>query len=122
MCEKCDVFDDLIGRYQRWAGSIADQPTLDRIQEVIEELNGYKAETHPGESQKLPHSLCQGAANEDGEQDVSPPRIDGREPWAGGFSILDRFQVLAKLVGVDIVIPVIQKRCPVEFNELLDCR
>jgi hypothetical protein len=60
MCEKCDVFDELIGRYQRWAGSVADQLTLHRIQEVIEELNAYKAATHPGENKaSLPTNVGQ---------------------------------------------------------------
>jgi hypothetical protein len=47
MCEKCAELDERIERYRRVSSSINDQLTIDRIKELIEELQVKKAAFHP---------------------------------------------------------------------------
>ena len=47
MCEKCVEIDKVIARYQRILLSIFDQLTMDRIKELIAEMNARKAALHP---------------------------------------------------------------------------
>jgi cell fate (sporulation/competence/biofilm development) regulator YmcA (YheA/YmcA/DUF963 family) len=47
MCEKCAELDERIERYRRVSSSINDQLTIDRIKELIEELQLQKAALHP---------------------------------------------------------------------------
>jgi len=47
VCEKCVEIDKVIARYQRILLSIFDQLTMDRIKELIAEMNARKAALHP---------------------------------------------------------------------------
>jgi hypothetical protein len=47
VCEKCVEIDKAIARYQRILLSIFDQLTMDRIKELIADLNAKKAALHP---------------------------------------------------------------------------
>jgi hypothetical protein len=47
MCEKCDGIDKKIERYQSIRSQIADQITVDRIKELIAEMQAQKAALHP---------------------------------------------------------------------------
>jgi hypothetical protein len=47
MCDKCDELDRKIEHYNRIAGSINDQLTIDRIKELVEEMHAAKAALHP---------------------------------------------------------------------------
>jgi hypothetical protein len=54
MCEKCIELDDKMERYRRIASRIYDQLTLDRIKELIAELESEKAQLHPEQQFLLP--------------------------------------------------------------------
>ena len=47
MCEKCVEIDRKTMSYQRVLLSIDDQVTVDRIKELIADLNAKKAALHP---------------------------------------------------------------------------
>ena len=47
MCEKCVKIDEKIAHYRRLAASITDQLTIDRIGELIKEMEVTKARLHP---------------------------------------------------------------------------
>lgn len=47
MCDKCIDLDDKMEHYRRIASRINDQLTLDRIKELIAELENEKAALHP---------------------------------------------------------------------------
>ena len=47
MCDKCVELDDKIDHYQRIASKITDQLTIDRIKELIAQLESQKAAFHP---------------------------------------------------------------------------
>jgi hypothetical protein len=47
MCEKCDDIDKKIERYEGIRSRIADQVTVDRIKELIAEMEAQKAALHP---------------------------------------------------------------------------
>ena len=47
MCEKCVEIDTTIKRYQGIRSRISDQFTVDRIKELIAELEAQKAALHP---------------------------------------------------------------------------
>jgi beta-phosphoglucomutase-like phosphatase (HAD superfamily) len=51
MCEKCVEIDQKIERYQRMSSRINDQPTLDGIKKLIEQLKAEKAALHPEQRQ-----------------------------------------------------------------------
>jgi beta-phosphoglucomutase-like phosphatase (HAD superfamily) len=51
MCEKCVEIDKKIERYRVMASRITDQPTLDGIKDLIEQMRAQKAVLHPEESQ-----------------------------------------------------------------------
>jgi hypothetical protein len=51
MCEKCFEIDERIERYQRLSSRITDQPTLDGIKELIEQMQVQKAALHPEQEQ-----------------------------------------------------------------------
>jgi beta-phosphoglucomutase-like phosphatase (HAD superfamily) len=47
MCEKCVEIDGKIEHYRSLALSIADQPTIDGIKELIERLKEQRVALHP---------------------------------------------------------------------------
>jgi hypothetical protein len=47
MCDKCVELDEKIERYRRVSSSINDQLTIDRIKELIADLQAQKATLHP---------------------------------------------------------------------------
>lgn len=51
MCDKCIQLDRKIERYKRLAWAIADELTLERLQELLREMRAQKTALHP-EQQK----------------------------------------------------------------------
>jgi hypothetical protein len=51
MCEKCVELDGKIERYKRLSSDVTDQPTLDGIKQLIEEVKAQKAALHPEQQQ-----------------------------------------------------------------------
>jgi beta-phosphoglucomutase-like phosphatase (HAD superfamily) len=51
MCEKCVELDSKIERYQRMASRVTDQPLLDGIKELIEQMQALKVALHPEQEQ-----------------------------------------------------------------------
>jgi beta-phosphoglucomutase-like phosphatase (HAD superfamily) len=51
MCEKCIEIDDKVERYQRLSSRINDQPTIDGIKELIEQMKAEKVALHPAQKQ-----------------------------------------------------------------------
>jgi beta-phosphoglucomutase-like phosphatase (HAD superfamily) len=47
MCEKCDEIDKKIERYRVMASRITDQPILNGIRDLIEQMRAQKAALHP---------------------------------------------------------------------------
>lgn len=47
MCEKCVEIDAKIERYERLSRFITDQPALDGVKQLLEQLNAEKAALHP---------------------------------------------------------------------------
>jgi hypothetical protein len=47
MCEKCVEIDGKIAQYRRLVASITDQLTIDRIGQLIRDLEAAKAQLHP---------------------------------------------------------------------------
>jgi hypothetical protein len=47
MCEQCVEIDKKIENYQRLASRITDQPTIDGIKGLIEQLQAQKLAFHP---------------------------------------------------------------------------
>ena len=47
MCDKCVKIDEKIAQYRRLAASINDQLTIDRIGQMIREMEATKAKLHP---------------------------------------------------------------------------
>jgi hypothetical protein len=47
MCEKCVEIDKTVDDYRRMASRITDQPMLDGIKGLIEQLKAQKAVLHP---------------------------------------------------------------------------
>ena len=47
MCEKCLEIDAKIERYQRLAIVVTDQPTLDAIEKLKEQMKAEKVALHP---------------------------------------------------------------------------
>lgn len=47
MCVKCVKIDEKIAHYRRLAASITDQLTIDRIADLIREMQATKAKLHP---------------------------------------------------------------------------
>ena len=47
MCEKCVELDGKIEHYQYLARMVTDQPTLDAIQKLVEQLKADKVALHP---------------------------------------------------------------------------
>jgi hypothetical protein len=47
MCEQCVEIDKKIENYQRLASRITDQPTIDGIKGLIEQLQTQKGVLHP---------------------------------------------------------------------------
>jgi hypothetical protein len=47
MCDKCKELDGKIEHYERIRLSIGDQVTVDRIKELVAEMNAQKAKFHP---------------------------------------------------------------------------
>jgi hypothetical protein len=47
MCDKCTELDGKIEHYERIRLAIADQITIDRIKELVAEMNAQKANLHP---------------------------------------------------------------------------
>ena len=50
MCERCVEFDAKIERYNRIAGYLTDQLTIERIKMLVNELAAEKAALHPGQA------------------------------------------------------------------------
>jgi hypothetical protein len=46
MCDKCDQIDERMTRYRRIAASIHDELTIERILELVKELEDRKAALH----------------------------------------------------------------------------
>ena len=46
MCDKCKELNDKIEQYRRIAGSINDQLTIERINELIASMEAQKAALH----------------------------------------------------------------------------
>jgi hypothetical protein len=51
MCDKCVELDGKIEHYRRLSSRITDQPTLDGIKKLIEEINAQKAVLHPEQTE-----------------------------------------------------------------------
>jgi hypothetical protein len=51
MCEKCVELDVKIEHYRSLSSRITDQPTLDGIKKLIEQMQAQKASLHPEQSQ-----------------------------------------------------------------------
>jgi hypothetical protein len=51
MCDKCVELDSKIEHYRRLSAGITDQPTLDGIKNLIEEMNAQKAALHPEQTE-----------------------------------------------------------------------
>jgi hypothetical protein len=51
MCDKCVELDSKIEHYRRLSAGITDQPTLDGIKKLIEEMNAQKAALHPEQTE-----------------------------------------------------------------------
>ena len=47
MCDKCKELDGKIEHYERIRLSIGDQVTVDRIKELVAEMNDQKSKFHP---------------------------------------------------------------------------
>ena len=47
MCTKCQELEKKIERYRRVVSSINDQPTIDRLNELIKDMEDEKAKLHP---------------------------------------------------------------------------
>lgn len=47
MCEKCVELDGKISHYRQLATKVIDQPTLDGIQKLIEQMQAEKTALHP---------------------------------------------------------------------------
>ena len=47
MCERCVEIDATIERYKRISGGTTDQPTLDAIEKLTDQLKAEKAALHP---------------------------------------------------------------------------
>jgi hypothetical protein len=47
MCEKCIEIDGKIDHYRRLSSWITDQPTLDAIKQLIEQMKAEKVAHHP---------------------------------------------------------------------------
>jgi hypothetical protein len=47
MCEKCVEIDGKIEHYRQLSGLITDQPTLDGIKRLIEQMEAEKQALHP---------------------------------------------------------------------------
>ena len=47
MCDKCVELDGKIEHYKRVSASINDQLTIDRIKELVEQMEAQKAARHP---------------------------------------------------------------------------
>ena len=47
MCEKCAELDGKIEQYERIRSTIGDQLTVDRINELLNEMRAQKAALHP---------------------------------------------------------------------------
>ena len=52
MCDKCVELDVKIQHYERIRLSIGDQVTVDRIKELVAEMNAQKAKFHPEKSRQ----------------------------------------------------------------------
>lgn len=52
MCDKCAELDVKIEHYERIRLSIGDQVTVDRIKELVAEMNAQKAKFHPRKSRR----------------------------------------------------------------------
>ena len=51
MCDKCIQLDKEIEHYERLASGMADELTLERIRESVQEMRAQKAALHPDEEQ-----------------------------------------------------------------------
>jgi hypothetical protein len=51
MCDKCSEIDKTIERYRRILLAIGDQVTIDRVREVIGDLEAQKVALHPEQPQ-----------------------------------------------------------------------
>jgi hypothetical protein len=47
MCEKCEGLEKKIERYRRVVSSIDDPTTIDRLNELIKDMEDEKAKLHP---------------------------------------------------------------------------
>ena len=47
MCDKCIQFDKKIEHYERLAGGITDELTLERLRELVREMKAQKVALHP---------------------------------------------------------------------------
>jgi hypothetical protein len=49
MCDRCRRLEQKIERYRKVVNSINDQLTIDRLNELIKDMEGEKARFHPGQ-------------------------------------------------------------------------
>jgi hypothetical protein len=47
MCSKCQQLEKKIERYRKVTYSINDRPTIDRLNELIKDMEDEKAKLHP---------------------------------------------------------------------------
>ena len=47
MCDRCTEIDAALERYRRLTNGLTDQPTIDAIQNLSEQLKAEKVELHP---------------------------------------------------------------------------
>jgi hypothetical protein len=47
MCDKCQQLEKKIARYRKVAYSINDRETIDRLNELIKDMEAEKAKLHP---------------------------------------------------------------------------
>jgi hypothetical protein len=52
MCDKCEELDKKIERYRKIILGICDQPTVERIEALIGEMQAQKAALHPEQKQR----------------------------------------------------------------------
>ena len=52
MCDKCEELDKKIERYRKIILGIGDQPTVERIEALIGEMQAQKAALHPEQKQR----------------------------------------------------------------------
>jgi tetrahydromethanopterin S-methyltransferase subunit F len=51
MCDKCEELDKKIVHYRKMILAVSDQPTVERIKVLVEDLRAQKLTLHPDQKQ-----------------------------------------------------------------------